>query len=119
MQHHGFAHVGNANSILNATELGKAVAVLTMVVRAAGHRLDYVECAAYVEEALLQHFGTRHCFVNDQAEEGLLRAEENYDNFSLPVMDLVTETLKHDDYVSRLKSIFESPETVQLMDDEE
>ncbi|KAJ0611799.1 hypothetical protein HanHA300_Chr01g0019841 [Helianthus annuus] len=108
-----------ANSILNAMELNKAVVALTMAARETGHRLGYVECAAYVEESLQQHFGTRHCSVNDQAEEGLLRAEENYDNLSLPVMDLVTETLKHDDYVSRLKSNFEPPETVQLTDDEE
>ncbi|MFS7905755.1 hypothetical protein Hanom_Chr01g00051391 [Helianthus anomalus] len=100
------------NLILNATELDKAVAMLMMVAQAASHRLGYVECVAYVEEALQQHFGTRHCSVNDQAEEGLLRAKENYDDLSLPVMDLVTKSLKLDGYVSRLKSIFEPPETV-------
>ncbi|KAJ0592419.1 hypothetical protein HanRHA438_Chr03g0112751 [Helianthus annuus] len=42
MQHHGVAHI--ANSILNATELDKAVAGLTMAARAAGHRVGYVEC---------------------------------------------------------------------------
>ncbi|KAJ0539635.1 hypothetical protein HanHA300_Chr08g0288631 [Helianthus annuus] len=51
LQHYGVAYV--ANSILNATELDRAVAALTMVARAAGHRAGYVECAAHVEEALL------------------------------------------------------------------
>ncbi|MFS8035252.1 hypothetical protein Hanom_Chr17g01590871 [Helianthus anomalus] len=91
MQHHGVAHTD------------KVVAVLTMAAWAAGYRAEYVECVTHVEEA----------------EEGLLRAEENYDNLSLPVMDMVTEALKHDDFVPRLRSIFEPQETVQLTDDED
>ncbi|KAM0027658.1 hypothetical protein Hdeb2414_s0019g00542761 [Helianthus debilis subsp. tardiflorus] len=81
MQHHEVVHI--ANLILNAIKLDKAVAVLTMAARSAGHRGGYVECAAHVEEALQQHFGTHHYFVTDQAKEALLRAEENYYNLSL------------------------------------
>ncbi|MFS7912594.1 hypothetical protein Hanom_Chr02g00131791 [Helianthus anomalus] len=47
LQHYGVAYV--ANSILNATELDRAVAALTMAARAAGHRAGYVECAVHVE----------------------------------------------------------------------
>ncbi|KAM0036676.1 hypothetical protein Hdeb2414_s0014g00429941 [Helianthus debilis subsp. tardiflorus] len=90
-----------------------------MAARAAGHRLGYVECVSHVEEALHQHFGTRHCSITDQAEEALLRAKDNYDNLSLPVMELVTEALKHDDFVPRLRSIFEPPEIVELTDEED
>ncbi|KAM0069572.1 hypothetical protein Hdeb2414_s0001g00003191 [Helianthus debilis subsp. tardiflorus] len=36
-------HYGIANSILNDTELDRAVAVLPMVARAAGHHVGYVE----------------------------------------------------------------------------
>ncbi|MFS7968195.1 hypothetical protein Hanom_Chr09g00794641 [Helianthus anomalus] len=46
-------------------------------------------------------------------------AEENCDNLALLVMDLVTEALKHDDYVARLRAFFEPPETVQLTDDDD
>ncbi|MFS7936578.1 hypothetical protein Hanom_Chr05g00417211 [Helianthus anomalus] len=74
--------------------LDKVVAALTMVARAAGHR------------------------AGDQAEYMLVKAEEYYDNLSLSVMDLVTDALKHDDYVARLKSIFEPLETVELLDEE-
>ncbi|KAJ0800745.1 hypothetical protein HanPI659440_Chr03g0107111 [Helianthus annuus] len=116
MQHHGVAHI--ANSILNATELDKAVAGLTMAARAAGHRVGYVECTQHIEVALKQHFGTRHCSVSDQAEELLVKDEDAYDNLSLPMMDLVTEALKYDDYVSQLMSIFEPPEIVELSDEE-
>ncbi|MFS8006297.1 hypothetical protein Hanom_Chr14g01247561 [Helianthus anomalus] len=56
--------------------------------------------------------------MNDQAQEMLIKAEEVYNNLSLPIMDLVIEVLKHDNYVSRLKSMFEVPETVELSDEE-
>ncbi|KAJ0525416.1 hypothetical protein HanRHA438_Chr09g0391521 [Helianthus annuus] len=108
-----------ANSILNATELDKAVAALTDVVRAVGHRGGYLECTQHVEEALKQHFRTRHCSVTDQADEMLAKAEEVYDHLSLPVMELVMEALKHDDYVAQLKSILMVLETVELSDEEE
>ncbi|KAF5781624.1 hypothetical protein HanPI659440_Chr11g0417651 [Helianthus annuus] len=112
MQHHGVAHV--ANSILNETELDKAVVGLTMDAHAAGHRAGYVECTQHVEETLKQHFDTHHCSASDQAKGILVKAEEVYDNLSLHEMDLVTEALKHDGYVSRLKSIFEVPDIVEL-----
>ncbi|MFS7961292.1 hypothetical protein Hanom_Chr08g00713251 [Helianthus anomalus] len=101
MRNHGVAAV--ANSILNAMELDQAVAALTDVACAALH----------------QHFGAHHCSVTDQADEMLARAKEVYDKLSLPVMDLVVEALKHDDYVARLKSILMVPETVELSDEEE
>ncbi|KAJ0777131.1 hypothetical protein HanPSC8_Chr02g0063141 [Helianthus annuus] len=47
LQHYGVAYV--VNSILNATELDRAVAALTMTARSAGHRVGYVECADHVE----------------------------------------------------------------------
>ncbi|KAJ0533326.1 hypothetical protein HanRHA438_Chr09g0389301 [Helianthus annuus] len=115
MRNHGVAAV--ANSILNAAELDQAVAALTDVARAVGHRSGYLECAQHVEEALGQHFGTRHCSVTDQADEVLSQAEEVYDHLSLPVMELVTDTLKRDDYVARLKSILVPPMTVELSDE--
>ncbi|MFS7905500.1 hypothetical protein Hanom_Chr01g00048441 [Helianthus anomalus] len=117
MQHYGVAHI--ANSILNVTELYLVMVALTMAARAAGHHVGYVECATHVEKALCTQFGTRHCSVNEGAEEGLIKAEENYDNLALPVMDLVTEALKHDDYVARLRAIFEPLQTVQLTDDDD
>ncbi|KAJ0836614.1 hypothetical protein HanRHA438_Chr16g0768991 [Helianthus annuus] len=117
MRNQGVAAV--ANSILNATELDQAVAALTDAARAVRHRGGYLECARHVEEALGQHFGTRHCYVTDQSDEVLSQAEEVYDHLSLPVMELVTEVLKHDDYVVWLKSILVPPETVELSDEEE
>ncbi|MFS7963160.1 hypothetical protein Hanom_Chr08g00734851 [Helianthus anomalus] len=107
MRNHGVAVV--ANSILNPTELDQAVAGVTNVARAVGDHGGYLECVQHVEEALGQKFGTRHCYVTDQADEVLSRAEAVYDHLSLPVMELVMKALKHDDYVVRLKSILTVP----------
>ncbi|KAJ0633379.1 hypothetical protein HanLR1_Chr17g0676041 [Helianthus annuus] len=64
-------------------------------------------------------FDTNHYSVTDQADSILSRAEEVYDHLSLPIMELVTEALKHDDWCARLKSILDLPETVELTDEEE
>ncbi|MFS7927811.1 hypothetical protein Hanom_Chr04g00313501 [Helianthus anomalus] len=78
--------------------------------RAVGHRGGYLECAQHIEEAFEQEFDVSHCSVTDQADVALARAEGVYNHLSLPVMDLVTEALKHDDWCSRLKTILLSDE---------
>ncbi|KAJ0614487.1 hypothetical protein HanIR_Chr02g0063001 [Helianthus annuus] len=108
-----------ANSILNAGELDRAVAALTDSARAVGHRGGYLECAQHVEEMLGQEFDVSHCSVTDQANAALTRAEDAYDNLTLPVMDLVMEALKKDDWCQRLKAILDPPVTVELSDEEE
>ncbi|KAJ0578467.1 hypothetical protein HanIR_Chr05g0248261 [Helianthus annuus] len=108
-----------ANSILNASEMDTAVAALIDASHAVGHRGGYLECAHHVEEAFGQEFDISHCSVTDQADTVLARAEEVYDHISLPVMELVTEALKHDVWCARLKSILDPPETVELLNEEE
>ncbi|KAF5771980.1 hypothetical protein HanRHA438_Chr13g0582541 [Helianthus annuus] len=103
----------------SALNLDQAVAALTDAVCAVGHRGGYLECTQHVEAAMKEHFGTRYYSVTDQADEMLAKAEEVYDHLSLPVMELVMEALKHDDYVARLKSILMVPETVELSEEEE
>ncbi|KAM0049890.1 hypothetical protein Hdeb2414_s0008g00291251 [Helianthus debilis subsp. tardiflorus] len=107
MQNFGIAH------------LDKVMVALTMVARAAGHRAGYLECAKHVEEALHQHFGSHRCSIGIGAEDGLRRAEEDYNSQSIPVLDVSTEALKHDDYVALLRSFFEPLETVELSDEED
>ncbi|KAJ0696961.1 hypothetical protein HanLR1_Chr10g0363331 [Helianthus annuus] len=108
-----------ANSILNAGELDRAVAALTDAARAVGHRGGYLECAQHVEEMFGQEFDVSHCSVTDQANAELTRAESAYDNLTLPVMDLVVEALKKDDWCQRLKAILDPPVTVELSDEDE
>ncbi|MFS7998780.1 hypothetical protein Hanom_Chr12g01157991 [Helianthus anomalus] len=108
-----------ANSILNASELDGAVAALIDASRAVGHRGGYLECAQHVVEALGQEFDVSHCSVTDQADAALAHAEKVYDHLSMPVMDLVAEALKHDDWFQRLKAILDPPKTLELSDEEE
>ncbi|MFS7991851.1 hypothetical protein Hanom_Chr12g01075441 [Helianthus anomalus] len=107
-----------ANFVLNAGELDRVVAALTDAARAAGHRGGYLECAQHVEEVFGQEFDVSHCSVTDQANVELTRVENAYDHLSLPVMDLVTKALEHDDWCHRLKAILDPPITVELSDEE-
>ncbi|KAJ0507133.1 hypothetical protein HanIR_Chr11g0502981 [Helianthus annuus] len=107
-----------ANSILNAGELDRAVAALTDAARAVGHRGGYLECASHVEQILGQEFDVSHCSVTDRADAALAHAENSYDNLSLPIMDLVVESLKKDDWCQRLKAVLDPPVTVELSDED-
>ncbi|KAM0015456.1 putative microtubule-associated protein 7 family [Helianthus debilis subsp. tardiflorus] len=107
-----------ANSILNAGELDRAVAALTDAARAVGHRGGYLECANHVEQMLGQEFDISHCSVTEHADAALASAENSYDNLSLPIMDLVVESLKKDDWCQRLKAVLDPPVTVELSDEE-
>ncbi|KAJ0430708.1 hypothetical protein HanHA300_Chr17g0672061 [Helianthus annuus] len=89
-----------ANSILNASEMDVAVSALIDASRAVGHHGGYLECAQHVKEVFGQEFDISHYSMSDQADAALARAEEVYDHLSLPVMDLVTKALKHDDWSS-------------------
>ncbi|KAJ0759546.1 hypothetical protein HanOQP8_Chr04g0127931 [Helianthus annuus] len=107
-----------ANSILNAGELDRAVAALTDAARAVGHRGGYLECASHVEQILGQEFDVSHCSVTERADAALAHAENSYDNLTLPIMDLVVESLKKDDWCQRLKAVLDPPVTVELSDEE-
>ncbi|KAM0066269.1 hypothetical protein Hdeb2414_s0002g00046731 [Helianthus debilis subsp. tardiflorus] len=107
-----------ANSILNAGELDRAVAALTDAARAVGHRGGYLECANHVEQMLGKEFDVSHCSVTEHADAALAQAESSYDHLSLPIMDLVVESLKKDDWCQRLKAVLDPPVTVELSDEE-
>ncbi|KAM0038712.1 putative microtubule-associated protein 7 family [Helianthus debilis subsp. tardiflorus] len=107
-----------ANSILNAGELDRAVAALTDAARAVGHRGGYLECASHVEQMLGQEFDISHCSVTEHADAALASAENSYDSLSLPIMDLVVESLKKDDWCQRLKAVLDPPITVEFSDEE-
>ncbi|KAJ0850767.1 hypothetical protein HanPSC8_Chr13g0584681 [Helianthus annuus] len=107
-----------ANSILNAGELDRSVAALTDAARAVGHRGGYLECADHVEQMLGQEFDISHCSVTEHADAALASAENSYDNLSLPIMELVVESLKKDDWCQRLKAVLDPPVTVELSDEE-
>ncbi|XP_022041247.2 myosin-6-like [Helianthus annuus] len=98
--------------------LDRAVADLTDAARAVGHRGGYLECASHVEQVLGQEFDVSHCSVTERADAALARAENSYDNLTLPIMDLVVESLKKDDWCQRLKAVLDPPVTVELSDED-
>ncbi|MFS7913646.1 hypothetical protein Hanom_Chr02g00144131 [Helianthus anomalus] len=108
-----------ANSILNAGELDGIVVALIDASRAVGHRGGYLECAQHVEEVFGQEFDTSHCSVTDEANAELPRAENAYNHLTMPVMDLVTQAPKHDNWFHRLKAILDPPGMVEVSDEEE
>ncbi|KAJ0726452.1 hypothetical protein HanPI659440_Chr12g0470511 [Helianthus annuus] len=108
-----------ANSILNAGELDGTVVALIDASRAVGHRGGYLECAQHAEEIFGQEFDTSHCSVADEANAALTRAEQAYDHLALPVMDLITKALEHEDWCARLKAILDPPEMVEVSDEDE
>ncbi|KAJ0433704.1 hypothetical protein HanIR_Chr17g0873221 [Helianthus annuus] len=108
-----------AKSILNAVELDGTVAALIDASHAVGHRGGYQECAQHAEEISGQEFDISHCSVADEANAELTHAENAYDHLALPVMDLITKALEHDDWCARLKAILDPPEMVEVSDEEE
>ncbi|MFS7918914.1 hypothetical protein Hanom_Chr03g00206781 [Helianthus anomalus] len=91
-----------ASAVLNSIELDQSVAVLTVAARHMGHHDGYIERASHVE-----------------VEKVFTQSEERYNTISLPIMDLVFDALEHEDYVVRLKAIFEVPEAQELSDEED
>ncbi|MFS7938199.1 hypothetical protein Hanom_Chr05g00436581 [Helianthus anomalus] len=108
-----------ANAVLNSVELDQTVAALTVATRHMGHHEGYIKCASHIDVALLKKWNASHCSVNAEVEKGFSQAQERYNTLSLPIMDLVSDALQHDDYVKQLKAIFEVTETQELSDDEE
>ncbi|KAJ0694650.1 hypothetical protein HanPI659440_Chr15g0611221 [Helianthus annuus] len=108
LQHHGIIHV--ANVVLNSVEIDETVAALMVAARSVGHQEGYHECVAHVYEDLKVQWDDRFSTSHGKNVEGVFTAaQEAYDSLSLPVMDLVSDSLKHDDYVDWLNSIFELP----------
>ncbi|KAM0027515.1 hypothetical protein Hdeb2414_s0019g00541121 [Helianthus debilis subsp. tardiflorus] len=108
----------NGQLILNEGELDGTVAALIDASRAVGHRGGYLECAQHATEIFGQEFDTSHCSVADEANT-LTRAEQAYDHLALPVMDLITKALEHDDWCASLKAILDLPEMVEVSDEDE
>ncbi|KAJ0765812.1 hypothetical protein HanPI659440_Chr08g0307931 [Helianthus annuus] len=114
MQHHGVAHI--ANSILNEIELDKAVASLTWL----REQLVIEQVTLNVHRMLKRPFSSTLALAIVLSPSKRRRDCSKLKRImitSLPLMDLVTDSLKHDDYVSCLNSIFEPPETVELTDE--
>ncbi|MFS8033150.1 hypothetical protein Hanom_Chr17g01566131 [Helianthus anomalus] len=76
---------------------------------------NYPEVQAMVEPLVDNSVWLQqHCIVH----ASLLRCKKTYKKLALPVMDLVSEALQHNDYVACLKSIFELAEGHEREDED-
>ncbi|MFS7964017.1 hypothetical protein Hanom_Chr08g00745151 [Helianthus anomalus] len=91
--------------MLNLVELDQTVAAFTVAARHMDHREGYTECASHVEAALKFKGDNSHCSTSVEVETIFAKTQESYNHLALPIMDLVSDALQHDDYVTRLKSI--------------
>ncbi|MFS7929079.1 hypothetical protein Hanom_Chr04g00328341 [Helianthus anomalus] len=74
--------------------------------------VSFQECVAHVGEALKVQWNEQYSAIYGKNTEGKFTSAQNtYDNIHLPVMDLVIEALKHDDFLDHLKLIFKPPTT--------
>ncbi|KAJ0733757.1 hypothetical protein HanPI659440_Chr11g0412011 [Helianthus annuus] len=116
MQHHGNINV--ANSILNSIDLDLTIAHLMVTARNDGYAQGYAECTQHVTDVLRVDWDNSRCAtrgVNTGAAHAAVKAE--YNNLSLPVMDLVTTTSQSEDFVTHRKEIF--PNEADASDDED
>ncbi|MFS7893423.1 hypothetical protein Hanom_Chr00s000955g01670731 [Helianthus anomalus] len=104
--------------LLNSVELDESVSAL--IVSAAFSRSPrrlygvYFACDRGVKVKWDDRYASSH---GKDVESDFNAAQEAYNKLSLPVMDLVSEALKHDDFVARLKDIFELPEGHEVEDE--
>ncbi|MFS7966846.1 hypothetical protein Hanom_Chr09g00778641 [Helianthus anomalus] len=98
-----------ANVVLNSAELDQTVAALAVAVRHMGHHEGYTECTSHDEARLKVKWENSHCSTSVEVGTVFAKAQESYNHVALPIMDLVSEALQHNDYVAPLKAIFEVP----------
>ncbi|KAJ0699993.1 hypothetical protein HanOQP8_Chr10g0362491 [Helianthus annuus] len=116
MMYHGIINV--ANSILNSTELDQSVAKLMVTARHDGNAQGYAECFQHVTNALKVNWDTsRSATSGVDTNAAFAAAKEEYNNLRLPVMDLVTDALQHENFVDQLKEIF--PDEAETLGDED
>ncbi|KAF5785510.1 hypothetical protein HanRHA438_Chr10g0441911 [Helianthus annuus] len=116
MMYHGIINV--ANSILNSTELDQSVAKLLVTARHDGYAQGYAECFQHVTNALKVNWDTsRSATSGVDTNAAFAAAKEEYNNLRLPMMDLVTDALQHENFVDQLKEIF--PDEAETSGDED
>ncbi|KAF5768352.1 hypothetical protein HanRHA438_Chr14g0646091 [Helianthus annuus] len=97
-----------ANAILDAPEVSVAVKVVRTKAHDAGKKVGYTECLTQVNAVSERKFTDEHCPVREVDTEGKLKAaSEDYDNLVVPTLAQVEECFSADDYVDRLRGLFQ------------
>ncbi|MFS8008342.1 hypothetical protein Hanom_Chr14g01271561 [Helianthus anomalus] len=102
------------NAILDAPEVSVAVKAVRAKARDAGYKAGYTECLTHVNVVSERKFIDEQCPVREVDTKGELKAvSDAYDNLVVPTLGHVKECLAADDYVNRLRGLFEPKENVE------
>ncbi|KAJ0770622.1 hypothetical protein HanPI659440_Chr07g0259751 [Helianthus annuus] len=103
-----------ANAILDAPETTFAVAAVVARARDAGYRAGYTECLTHVNAVSEKIFTDDQCPLREvEAKVELKATTDAYDALVVPALAQIEECLAADDYVDRLRGLFEPKESVE------
>ncbi|KAJ0788070.1 hypothetical protein HanPI659440_Chr05g0187371 [Helianthus annuus] len=107
MRQYGIGHI--VETILDAPENTAAVAVVNERERQAGFKAGYNQCLNDVNPFFASKFTDERCgFHGVDTEADFDAAVDAYNSLTIPVVDLIEASLEVDDYVDRLRMLFES-----------
>ncbi|KAJ0599175.1 hypothetical protein HanHA300_Chr00c0061g0700241 [Helianthus annuus] len=111
---HDYGVVYIANAILDAPKVDAKVAALRAKVRDAGYKVGYTEYLTHVNVASDKKFTDEQCHVHKVDTKGELEAaSQAYNTLVIPILAQVEECLAADDYVDRLRHLFELEENAE------
>ncbi|KAF5813285.1 hypothetical protein HanXRQr2_Chr03g0096491 [Helianthus annuus] len=111
---------GVANAILHALETTNAVADVVERARDAGYMAGYTECLTHVNVVSEKKFTDEQCSLRAVDTEAVMKAAiDAYVALVVPALAQVEECLVADDYVDRLRALFEPKEDAEGENEDE
>ncbi|KAJ0800394.1 hypothetical protein HanPI659440_Chr03g0102531 [Helianthus annuus] len=111
---------GVANAILHALETTNAVADVVERARDAGYMAGYTECLTHVNAVSEKKFTDEQCSLRAVDTEAVMKAAiDAYVALVVPALAQVEECLVADDYVDRLRALFEPKEDAEGENEDE
>ncbi|KAJ0934446.1 hypothetical protein HanRHA438_Chr03g0107541 [Helianthus annuus] len=109
-----------ANAILHALETTNAVADVVERARDAGYMAGYTECLTHVNVVSEKKFTDEQCSLRAVDTEAVMKAAiDAYVALVVPALAQVEECLVADDYVDRLRALFEPKEDAEGENEDE
>ncbi|KAF5782810.1 hypothetical protein HanRHA438_Chr11g0513221 [Helianthus annuus] len=109
MREHGIAHI--METILDSPENATAVAEMNERTRQAGFKAGYNKCLSDVTLFVTSRLtDERSEFHGVDTEAAYIIAVDAYNKLSIPNLDDIEKCLEAEDYVDRLRLLFDPPE---------
>ncbi|KAJ0699965.1 hypothetical protein HanOQP8_Chr10g0362121 [Helianthus annuus] len=109
MREHGIAHI--VETILDAPENATAIAEMKERARQAGFKAGYNKCLSDVTPFVTSRLtDERSGFHGIDTEAAYITMVDAYNKLSIPALDDIEKRLEAEDYVDRLRMLFDPPE---------